>query len=117
MAQPRVVILSSRSLFAEGVAARLRRSLAQDELLTIDARQDDALGQVVAARPVAVVLDATDPDVTRHCPLGALLTALPSLKIIRLDPEQDQIQVVTSEQREAGHMQDLIEVIQSAESR
>ena len=91
--------------------------MAQDELLTIDAREDNALEQVIAAKPVAVILDATDPDVTRNCPLGVLLTALPSLKVIRLDPQQDHIQVVTSEQREAEHMQDLIEVIRSAESQ
>ncbi len=110
----RVVILSSRSLFVEGIASRLKQQMAL-ELLTVDSRQDDALAQVIAARPTAVILDATDPDVTRHCPLSKLLSAMPSLKVIRLDPQQEQVQVVSSEQRPVGEVRDLIEVIEPSQ--
>lgn len=113
MGQTRVVLLTSRSIFAEGVASRLRRALAEHELQTVDARQPEALELVVSAQPHVVILDGTDPEVTQHCPLGTLLSALPSLTVIRLDPEHDVIQVVTSQQRDAGQVQDLLAVIGS----
>jgi hypothetical protein len=107
----RVVILSSQSIFAEGVAASLQQKLATESLFIVDAHQPDALEQVLAKRPTCVILEATDAEVAKCCPLTELLDALPSLAIIRLDPEQDRIQVVTSQQHRAIHMSDLVEVI------
>jgi hypothetical protein len=111
MAGARVVILSGRSLFVEGVANRLRQHLTEQDVHTVDARQADALAQVLAIQPTSVILDATDADVTQHCPLDELLNALPRLRLIRLDPQQDQMQVVTSQQRPVGRVSELIEVI------
>ena len=111
MAGPRVIILSSRSLFVEGVATRLRQHLAEQDVVTVDARQADVLTSVVAAQPSVVILDATDVEAAQACPVGDLLKALPSLKIIRLDPQQNQIQVVVSEQRVVHEVRDLIDVI------
>jgi len=114
MADPRVVILSSRSLFVEGVAKRLKQHLPENDVQLVDARQANALEQVIAAQPTSVILDATDADVYRNCPLSKLLNILPLIKVIRLDPQQDKIQIVISEQRSVDQVSDLIEVIQSA---
>jgi len=114
MATAHVVILSTRSLFVEGVAKRLKRQLPEEHMQVVDARQADALEQVVAARPTIVILDATDAEATRNCPLSKMLNALPKLKVIRLDPQKDQIQVVVSEQRAVEQVSDLIEVIKSS---
>lgn len=111
MAGPRVIILSSRSLFVEGVATRLRQHLAEQDVQTVDARQPDVLSLVIAAQPSVVILDATDAEAAQVCAVGDLLKALPSLKIIRLDPQQKQIQVVTSEQRVVDEVRDLTDVI------
>ncbi len=111
VAGPRVIILSSHSLFVEGVATRLRQQLAEREVRTVDARQPDVLNLVIAARPSVVILDATDTEAAQACPVEDLLKALPSLKIIRLHPQQKQIQVVTSEQRVVDEVRDLIDVI------
>lgn len=108
----RVVILSGRSLFAEGVASRLRQHGDHIDLHNVDYREPDALAQVVAIQPSTIILDATDPDVDQQCPLGAVLDALPSLKVLRLDPAQNLIQVVTSEQRQAAEVNDLISLIE-----
>jgi DNA-binding NarL/FixJ family response regulator len=113
--QARVVILSGRSLFAEGVASRLRQHSERLEIQTIDPHLANITEQVIAAQPTAVILDASDPDAEMHCSIGELLVALPSLKIIRLDPQQPQIQVVTSEQRTAGEVRDLIDLIEPPE--
>ena len=113
MLRARVVVLSGRSLFAEGVASRLRKYTDQIDLHYIDFRQSGALAQLIEAKPSVIILDASDPEVEQHCPLGAVLEALPSSKVLRLDPQQDQIQVVTSEQRPATEVSDLIDLIGS----
>ena len=115
MDQARVVILSAQSLFAEGVASRLRQHSERLEIQTIDPRRANVTEQVIAAQPSAVIIDASDPDAEMYCSIGELLVALPSLKIIRLDPQQPQIQVVTSEQRTAGEVRDLIDLIEPPE--
>lgn len=113
MAHSRVVILSGHSLFAEGVASRLRQHLHELELEVVDPRQPDAIARITAARPSTVILDANDSEVIEACPLGRLLRALPALKVIRLDSQQQEIQVVTSELRSVSEVRDLIKVIES----
>jgi hypothetical protein len=95
------------------MATRLRQYLGEHELLLLDARQPDALQTVIAAQPQAVILDAGDEEVTRLAPLGVLLSALPGLRILRLDAQRDEIQVVTSQRREAGQASDLIDILKS----
>lgn len=111
MSQTQVVILSSHSLFAEGVANRLRQHLQQVELEIINSQQPDVMAQLVTAKPSIVILDITDPGVTQRCSLSKLLLSLPELKVIRLDLGQEQAQVVTSEQRPAAKVHDLARVI------
>lgn len=113
MTQAKIVVLSSRSLLAEGVAARLRQFLGEAELSLIDARQPGALQDVIAAAPTAVILDAGDEEVSRLAPLGVLLTALPALRIVRLDAQREEIQVVTSQRREIAQARDLIDILDS----
>jgi DNA-binding NarL/FixJ family response regulator len=110
----RVVIWSSRTLFAEGIAQRLRQSPELLELHLVDAQPTDALEQVVSAEPSMVLLDATDEETTRQCPLHQLFSALPSLTVVYLDPQQQRMQVVTSAQRSITAFKDLIEVIKGA---
>ncbi len=111
MAGPRVIILSSRSLFVEGVATRLRQHLAEGDVHTIDARQADVLELVIAAQPSVVIVDATDTEAAQACSIGDLLQALPTLRLVRLDPQQKQVQVVVSEQRVVDEIRDLVDVI------
>jgi DNA-binding NarL/FixJ family response regulator len=112
MDRTRVVILSGRSLFVEGVASRLRQHIEHIDLFNVDSRRADALEQIVAVQPAAVILDATDPDVGEHCSLGRMLQAMPRLRVVRLDPQQQQVQLVTSEQRMAGDVSALIDFIE-----
>ncbi len=103
--------LSQHSLFVEGVASRLRQHLSEGEVQTLDARQPQCLERLIAAQPSTVILDATDHELEALCPLGTLLDALPWLQVIRLDPRQEHIQVVSSEQRAVTGVQDLVSVL------
>lgn len=109
----RVVILSSHLLFAEAIAGRLHQHLEQITHKIVDPRQPDAMTELVAARPAIVILDVTDTEVNQLCSLSQLLLSLPGGKVIRLDPQQEQIQVVTSKQQPVVEVRDLIEVIEN----
>ncbi|MEW5958305.1 MAG: hypothetical protein AB1801_11305, partial [Chloroflexota bacterium] len=56
-----VVIVSTHSLFAEGVASRLRQYLEQTQFEIVNPRQPNAMTQITAAHPAIVILDVTDP--------------------------------------------------------
>ena len=111
MSPIRVVILSSRSIFAEGVASRLRQHLETQDIDVIDVRQPTALDQVIDDQPSTVILDASDPEVANGDWLDTLLSALPKLQVVCLDPLQDRMQVVTSRQRPVGQVDELIDII------
>jgi DNA-binding NarL/FixJ family response regulator len=110
----RVVILTAHSLFTEGIATRLKQHLDQIELQVVDSQSADAMARTIAAQPAVVVFEAHDEHVECSCPLAGLLDARPALKIIRLDPSHDQIQIVTSEQRAASKPMDLINMLLSS---
>ncbi len=107
-----VVILSGHSLFAEGVASRLKKHLDRLDLQVIDINEDDVLSKIVSLKPATVILESMDTETSNAIPLSKLLKALPEVTVIRLDPQQSQVQVVTSTERMLGEVKDLIEVIQ-----
>jgi DNA-binding NarL/FixJ family response regulator len=111
----RVVILSSQSLYTEGVLSRLKEYQDELDLQVVDAKAEEALTQIVKLDPSAVIIDTTDKVAATGCPLGELLDRLPSLRIIRLNPGQQGFQLVTSETREAKEVHDLIAVIGSSD--
>jgi hypothetical protein len=108
----RVVILSGHSLFAEGVASRLKKHLDRVDLQVVDINEEDVLSKVVKLKPATVILESMDAETSNGIPLSKLLKALPGVTVIRLDPQQSQVQVVTSTERMLGEVKDLIEVIQ-----
>ena len=111
----RVVILSGHSLFAEGVASRLKKHIDRLDLQVVDINEEDVLSKVVSLKPATVILDALDKERSQLLPLSQLLRALPGVTVIRLDPQQTKVQVVTSEERMLGEVKDLIDVIEESE--
>ena len=114
MAQPRVVILSGQSLFAQGIASRLEQYLGSVELEVMLPRQPDVIATIAAARPSVVILDASDTEIAQSFSLNQLLLSFSKLQVIWLDPHQGRIQVVTSEQHAAGCIRELAKVIEQA---
>ena len=114
MTGPCIVILSSGSVFVESIARRLRQQMQAGDFRTINSQQGDTLEQIIAAQPALVIADAADSRLEQVCPLNSLLAALPKLTVIRLDPQQDRLQIVTSEHRPSRGMSGLIGIIHSA---
>jgi hypothetical protein len=114
MPRYRVAVLSNRSLFARGAAARLRQLPEHFEITEMDPKDPEVLEKIANLSPTAVIVDAEDQELAQRIPLSQLLSSLPKLTIVRLDPKSDQIQVVTSERRHAGTMEDLVHALGAA---
>ncbi len=106
-----IVILSARSLFADGVASQLQQAAHDLELRVLDPNLPEAIKRIVDAQPSVIIMDGGDSELSRLCPLRDLVSVLPKVRIIWLKPQQDVVQLVTSEQRIATQVSDLIEMI------
>ncbi len=106
-----VVILSGHSLFAEGTASSLREYGADLDLEVLDPGEADLLDRIASAHPTVVILDSNDPELIRRGILEKLLKVMPTPKLMLLDSQAQDVQVLTCEHRHAGEMRDLIELI------
>jgi DNA-binding NarL/FixJ family response regulator len=106
-----IVILSARSLFADGVASQLQQAAHDLELRVLDPNLPEAIERIVDAQPSVIIMDGGDSELSRLCPLRDLVSVLPTVRIIWLKPQQDVVQLVTSEQRIATQVSNLIEMI------
>lgn len=111
MPRTRVVVLVSSSLLTEGVATRLGQHLDQIELHVVDSREPDAVARTLAARPEVILFEAHDGNVEAPCPLVDLLEAAPLVRVVRLDPGQDQVRLLTSQQQRVGEPMDLVHMV------
>lgn len=109
----RVVVLFHRSLFADGIASRLREHADLVEALTVDAGLPDAADQLRAAGPAIVVFDATDAGALEKMPVSRLLDLLPNARVLRIDPDSDHVRVFSSVARRAKSIGELIAVMQA----
>ncbi len=111
MGRRRIVILSGQSLFAEGIASRLKEYPHEINVAVVDPDGPDCFELISAHKPSVIILDASDGITTALCPLNRLLALVPDLKVIHLDSQKEQVQVVTSEQHEAAGVDDLIRML------
>ena len=107
----RVVVLSHRSLFANGIASRLRDHTDLVEAHTVEAGQPDALERLRALHPAIVVMGAADTSAVEAVRLASLLDTLPEVKVIRLDPGSDDVRVYNCVRHRAQGIGELIEVM------
>jgi DNA-binding NarL/FixJ family response regulator len=109
---PTVIILTGQSLFAEGVASRLRQYPQEVDVRVLDPNDPNALDLVSQHISATVIMDANDSEAMQLCPLSRLMFANPEIKVVRLDSQRNTIQVVSSEQHQAGKIHDLLGIIQ-----
>ncbi len=108
-----VVILSNHSLFAEGIARRLQQFPQQIEVCLVNPFDADAAARIHQCAPSAVITDAHDPEALQLCSLSELMFSNPALKILRLNSQQDTIQVVSSENLPVGKIEDLVDILKA----
>lgn len=108
----RVVILSGHSLFAEGVASRLKKYNDRLDLCIVDLEEEDFLSRIISLGPATIILDALSEEDQEKVRLSKLVKALPDLTVVQLDPKQSEVQVLTSRGHILDEVKDLIDVIQ-----
>ena len=106
-----VVVLKGQSLFAEGTACRLKEFPGQVDLQIMDPKDPEVIDRITALKPAAIILDTTDEETIDLCPLVKLFLEIGELKIIQLDSQNKQLQVLSSAQKPATEFQDLLHVI------
>ncbi len=107
-----VVILSDHSLFAQGVASRFEQLPERVALHFVHPRDEDCFEQIAAIGPDVVILNASETDMKERCILCDLLSAFPSIRIIRLAVDQDPVQVITSQQSHITEVRDLLDLLE-----
>jgi len=111
-----VIILSGHSLFAEAIASRLRQFPQEVEVSVVDVRQLESLVEIASKKPSVVIMDANDLDIMQLCPLRELVFTNPDLRVMSLNSQNEQIQVVSSQLHRVLDADDLIQVIQSGKA-
>ncbi len=108
----RVAVLAQHSLFAEGLATRLREYKRVFEVFSIDATVvEDAIRRLLEAEPTIVIVDANDAGLLKEIPVTRLLNLLPGARVIQIDADSDRVQVFFSEQRYAPATNDLVSMM------
>jgi|WetSurMetagenome_2_1015567.scaffolds.fasta_scaffold342288_1 hypothetical protein len=106
----KILILTGRSLFADGVISKLLNSPLEGKFDVVDMRQPDPLQAVVKANPDYLILDETDPELTEQLKCD-LLTAVSHLKVIYLDPQKNHLRVLQCVEYDNSQIWDLLNEI------
>ena len=109
--QDRVIVFSSRSIFAEGVVSRLRQHPNSGEIHFIDAKDEDYVEKVFKLRPSFVIIDSSEEEGSKCCLLCDLLDAFPAITIIRLKVHEKDVQVIASSLYSVDKVKNLIDLI------
>jgi hypothetical protein len=107
----RVIVFSSHNIYTEGVVSRLRDYRYGDEIQFIDADERDYIEKVIKLDPSVFIIDSAENEDTQCCLLCELLTAFPSVTIIRLKVHARDVQVISSSPHVLENVQDLIDLI------
>jgi chemotaxis response regulator CheB len=108
----RIFVLSSQSLFSQGVEILLRQDQGM-ELVGEETDVDRAIARIKALCPDVIVVEqeplASDPALV----VMRILDELPSAKIVGLNLSDNTIRVYRGEQRIARSISDLLQVIEN----
>lgn len=102
------LVLLGNSVFLAGIKAQLEQVSAL-ELITIDSVPADVASWVRRVRPQAVLFDLTmqHPDFA-----VALLREQPGLLLLGVDPNSNELLVLSSHPQQALSVSDLVQIIQ-----
>lgn len=107
----RNIVFLSRSIFVEGVISRLRQQPHSERVHFIDPETPIFLEKISELNPKVVVIDAEIGKESPFCHLCELLSELPQITILRLKPQERDVQVIHSSQHFVEDIQDLIDLL------
>jgi len=107
----RIFILSTHSLFSQGVESLLRRETGL-EVVGREADVDNAIGRIKELQPDVVILDSGDPASDPTIAVMRILREGVGAKVIGLNLQDNTICIYRGEQRVVKEVKDLIEAIE-----
>ncbi|MBT3315814.1 MAG: hypothetical protein HN390_14495 [Anaerolineae bacterium] len=103
-----VVVLAKNSLFAGGIASRLKDDSDIFNMTVINlAGAENAVEQLLHINPEIVIVDALDVRATEELPIIGILEILPKARIIQLNCSENGVRVFSSEEWEAHKTDEL----------
>lgn len=108
-----VVVLSHKSLFADGIVSQLRAQAISVSVESLDVGVLKALERYQALAPQVALLDVNDTEVIKGIGLQSLLDLSPATKVVQLDPNSDEIRIYGVASRRARGIGELLEAIQT----
>jgi chemotaxis response regulator CheB len=114
MEPKRVLIVAGHSLFADGTANRLLQYPEQVDVQRLNPADEDLLEKAIEARPSVIIMDQRDPEIGQSMSLERILRSLPGVQVLLLDPQNAEIQVVSSRTREPVEVEDLLALISNS---
>lgn len=112
----KVAVLTRRSLFAAGIASRLREHAELLEVQLIRAEAAEALVQLAQLEPAILLMDSTDVEAVTGFSLLDLWERLPRVRVVFLDPVSDHVRVCGCDPWLARGSEGLIAVMQQVSS-
>ena len=106
-----VIVISNRNIFAEGVVNRLRQQIPVNKIHFVNWEDYDYKQQVIEINPSVIMVDSSDDEDPEWCLLSELLNNFPSITIVRLKLQEEDVQVITSSSEVVTNVQDLIDLI------
>lgn len=111
MDRKRIALISGQSLLVEGVASRLRshRDRVMSNVLSPDG--EEMLASLRTLQPDVVIFDSLDAAARDAFALLDLLRLLPQAKVLVLDSERSELQIVSSQTRAISDAAALLEQV------
>jgi len=107
----RIAILTTHSLFADGLVSSLQSHSELLELKVFDRMQPDILQDIAAFKPSVLILEEFEKEQAGEFSLKQILALLPSLLVIYLHLGRPDIQVIHSESCSACGIDKVLEII------
>ena len=92
----RTIVFLSHTIYVEGVVNRLQQHFHSEDVHFIDPDQSDYIEKVSELSPSIVVVDAEREKDNQLCTMCNLLSAFPTITIIRLKAQEKDVQVISS---------------------
>lgn len=106
-----IALISGQSLLVEGVASRLKSHLDKMVPKLLSPHEDDVLSRLILLQPAAIIFDSRDPGARKVCALPDLLHLLPETKVMILDSQQSELQIISSQREAIADAQALLEQV------
>ena len=107
----KVAILCNRSLFASGIASRLRECTEDMEIETLDSSYFEAIDTFSKAKPDIIIMDSDTGPLNRADRIGQIITGFESVVILEVSASKKDVRIYTCQQQYAASVEKLMHTI------